>query len=147
MEDERFFYLTLFAIAQEIEALGVYTEEIIRIQLSIGLPPAHFGTLHQAFERYFSGRGIIKFEFRGKPDSVYIDDVVCFPQAYAAAVTMLNSLISHPKVLVLDIGGFTADYLLMKRSTDIPELKCLRFFFIYCSNITGYDVFQMPVLF
>lgn len=54
------------------------------------------------------------FEFCGRKYSIYIDDVVCFPQAYAAAVTMLNQLINHPKVLILDIGGFTADYLRMR---------------------------------
>lgn len=38
----------------------------------------------------------------------------CYPQAYAAAVTRLKELIGHPRVLIVDIGGFTADYLLMR---------------------------------
>jgi len=113
-EDDRFFILTLFAIAREIEAMGCYSEEIIRVQMPIGLPPAHFGSQHWLFENYFSGRGIIEFDFQGKPYAVYIDDVICFPQAYAAAVTMLDALISCPKALIVDLGGFTADYLLMR---------------------------------
>ena len=48
-------------------------------------------------------------------DSIYIEDVACFPQAYAAAATMLHALVEEPKAVILDIGGFTADYLLMKR--------------------------------
>lgn len=113
-EDERFFHLTLFAIAQEIEALGCYSEDIIWVQMPIGLPPAHFGTGHQIFERYFTGRDVIKFTYHDRPYSIYIENVVCFPQAYAAAVTMLNTLLSCPRVLIVDIGGFTADYLLMR---------------------------------
>ena len=54
------------------------------------------------------------FEFCDKPYSIFIDKVICFPQAYAAAVTMIQLLIDHPKVIILDIGGFTADYLLMR---------------------------------
>lgn len=113
-EDERFFHLTLFAIAREIEALRFYSDDIIRIRMPIGLPPAHFGSLHQIFENYFTGRGVIKFDYHGNPYSIYIEDAICFPQAYAAAVTMLDRLIACPKVLIVDIGGFTADYLLMR---------------------------------
>ena len=41
--DERFFILSLFAIAEEIEAQGAYTSGLMPIDLAIGLPPAHFG--------------------------------------------------------------------------------------------------------
>ncbi len=113
--DDRFFQLTLFAIAREIEATKCYSNEIICIQMPIGLPPAHFGTQHRLFESHFNNRGIIQFDFNGKPHAVYIEDVVCFPQAYAAAATMMDDLIIYPKVLIVDIGGFTADYLLMRK--------------------------------
>jgi len=113
-EDDRFFILTLFAIANEIEARGCYTEEVMRVQLAIGLPPAHYGSQHKTFVQYFSERGVVKFEFRKRPYAVYIENVDCFPQAYAAAVTVFQSLYDCPKALILDIGGFTADYLLMK---------------------------------
>ena len=42
-EDERFFILTLFAIAYEIEATEQYSDNLMRVQLAVGLPPAHFG--------------------------------------------------------------------------------------------------------
>lgn len=113
-EDERFFVLTLFAIAREIDAIRRYTPELMRIQLAIGLPPAHFGAQHQTFTRYFAGRGAIAFAYQGRNYNILIDDVVCFPQSYAAAVTLLPTLQNEPKALVLDIGGFTADYLQLK---------------------------------
>ncbi|MBM6977408.1 ParM/StbA family protein [Intestinimonas butyriciproducens] len=114
-EDDRFFILTLFAIAGEIEATGNYTNSIIRVQLAVGLPPAHYGAQRKAFLRYFSERGAVAFVCRGKSYSIYIEDVACFPQSYAAAVTMLDKLQNIPRALVLDIGGFTADYLQIKK--------------------------------
>ena len=43
-----------------------------------------------------------------------IEDVRCYPQAFAAAVTMMDRLLDKPRVLIVDIGGFTADYLMMR---------------------------------
>ena len=85
-EDDRFFILTLFALAGEIEARGAYSSEVQRIQLAVGLPPAHFGAQVERFTQYFGQRGMVEFEVQGKPYSIYIEDVACFPQAYAAAV-------------------------------------------------------------
>ena len=114
-DDERFFVLTLFAIAGEIEAAGAYTPGIMRIQLAVGLPPAHYGAQRKAFIQYFTGRGTVSFSFRGKAYTICIEQADCFPQSYAAAVTILGSLKTTPKALVLDIGGFTADYLQIKK--------------------------------
>lgn len=113
-EDERFFVLTLFGIAGEILTRNCYEEEVMRIQLAVGLPPAHYGAQHRAFVKYFSERGVVSFDYRGNNYAIYIDDVKCYPQAYAAAVTRLKELIGSPRVLIVDIGGFTADYLLMR---------------------------------
>lgn len=113
-EDERYFVLTLFAIAREIEAANAYRPSIIPIQLAIGLPPAHFGVQSRPFIRYFSDRGTINFSYRNRQYSVSISDVACYPQSYAAAMTMYRELASVPKALILDIGGYTVDYLLIK---------------------------------
>ena len=113
-EDDRFFVLTLFSIAGEIEKRGCYSDDVMRVRLAVGLPPAHFGTQNRAFVQYFKNRDVIKFELNGKKYSIYLEDTACFPQAYAAAATMIQRLIDKQKVLILDIGGFTADYLMMK---------------------------------
>ena len=104
-EDDRFFILTLFALAGEIEARGAYSSEVQRIQLAVGLPPAHFGAQVERFIQYFGQRGMVEFEVQGKPYSIYIEDVACFPQAYAAAATMLHALVEEPKAVILDIGA------------------------------------------
>lgn len=113
-EDDRFFILTLFAIATEIEAGGCYSEDVMHIQLAIGVPPAYFGSQGKILMDYFIERDIVKFEFHGKAYAIYIENALCFPQAYAAAVMFLQSLMECPKALILDIGGHTADYLVLK---------------------------------
>lgn len=113
--DDRFFVLTLFAIADELLEQKTDAEPVIPIQLAIGLPPAHYAAQNRAFADYFSGRGVLKFGYRGRPFAVCIEVVQCYPQAYSAAVMMLSELMNEPKVLIVDIGGFTADYLLMRR--------------------------------
>ena len=126
-EDERFFVLTLFAIAREINATGRYTAGTIQVQLAVGLPPAHFGAQHQPFTSYFLGRGPVSFVFHQRPYSILINDVACFPQSYAAAVTILPTLQNEPRALVLDIGGFTADYLQLRNGEGNLKLKKVPF--------------------
>lgn len=119
-QDERFFTLTLFAIAYEIEATGAYSsDEIIDVQLAIGLPPAHFGTQHEKFVRYFLGRDVVDYTLNGKTYSIYINEAVCFPQALAATAPVFKQLqlSTLPKVTLIDIGGFTADYLQISYGT------------------------------
>ena len=113
-EDERFWILTLFAIAYEIEAVNGYSRNLMRVELAVGLPPAHFGAQHKKFTSYFTGRGAVQFDFQGKSYAIFIEKVMCFPQAYAAAVTMLQALRDKPKALIVDQGGMTTDLLLMK---------------------------------
>lgn len=113
-EDDRFFILTLFAIAYEIQALDGYSPNVMRIQLAVGLPPAHYGAQQKAFTSYFSERGVVQFKFQNRAYSIYIDKVLCFPQAYAAAVTILQSLRDKPKAIIIDQGGMTTDLMLLK---------------------------------
>lgn len=113
-EDERFFVLTLFGIAREFEKMGGLSDDVMRIQLAVGLPPAHYGAQNRSFTEYFAGRDVVQFNYQGKEHAVYIEDVRCYPQAYAAAVTRLKELMVYPRALIVDIGGFTADYLLMR---------------------------------
>ena len=51
-EDERYFILTLFAIARELilslkNAKDIPTQEIYEVELLVGLPPAHYGKFHR----------------------------------------------------------------------------------------------------
>lgn len=119
-EDERFFVLTLFAIAREVEAMGQYSSNLMRIQLAVGLPPAHFGMQTKRFTSYFDGRGAISFQFCGKPYAVFVEDIACFPQSFSAAVATVKNLTAIPKAVVVDIGGFTADYVCLRGG--VPDM-------------------------
>jgi plasmid segregation protein ParM len=117
--DERFFILSLFAIAYEIEVAGAYSpDEIIDVQLAVGLPPAHWGTQARKFEEYFHGKDVLSFTFQGKPHDIYISEAVCFPQAYAAIIPIYNRLREMPKAVVVDIGGYTVDYMPLKHGKE-----------------------------
>lgn len=119
-EDERFFILTLFAIAHEIEAMGQYSGSLMRVHLAVGLPPAHFGVQAKRFINYFNGRGAVAFQFKGKPYAIFIENTACFPQSFSAAAATVKNLASFPRALVVDIGGFTADYVRLRNG--VPDM-------------------------
>ena len=112
--DNRFYILTLFAIGFEIEDTGCYSHDLIPVELLVGLPPAHFGAQFEQFEKYFTRGTVEEFEFHNKKFTIRVDEVKVYPQAYAAAMTMYRYINAFPKAVVIDLGGFTADYLLVK---------------------------------
>ena len=112
--DDRFYILTLFAIAFEIERSGSYDTGLMSIQLLVGLPPAHFGAQFERFEKYFKRNVIEEFEFHGKKSRIFIKEAVAYPQAFAAIMPVYGTISSQPKAIAIDIGGFTADYLLIR---------------------------------
>ena len=113
-KDNRFYILTLFAIAYELELAGIHTpDEIIEIQLLIGLPPAHIGLQGQEWEKYFVRDDIEEFTFHGKSYEIYISHADSYPQALAAVMPMYGQIATFPKAVIFDLGGFTADYLVI----------------------------------
>jgi plasmid segregation protein ParM len=68
------------------------------------------------FEAYFAGRSPVEFRYNKCPRIVHIEQVLCFPQAYAAAMTRAGDLASLPRVFVVDIGGMTIDTLLLRNA-------------------------------
>jgi plasmid segregation protein ParM len=112
--DESFFLLTLFGVASEIQDVGAYDPtHVISVDLLIGLPPAHYGAQYKSFEQYFE-RDVIDFEFGSRPFSIYFNSATAYPQAYAAAMTVFSQIRPLSKCVVIDIGGYTADYLILK---------------------------------
>jgi plasmid segregation protein ParM len=112
--DDRFYILTLFAIAFELEDRGYRDPDVLPVKLLIGLPPAHFGAQYERFEKYFVRGEIEEFEFHSRKYEIYISEATAYPQAFAAAMPVYSRISGFPKVMVIDIGGFTADYLLIK---------------------------------
>lgn len=110
-KDERFFILSLFAIAKELrqrEAL----QPMVEAELAIGLPPEHY-ELRNRFAEYFK-RGTVQFKFNDTAISLMIRQVLVYPQAYAAVVPQAQIIQQNPRIFVVDIGGFTTDVLLLR---------------------------------
>ena len=126
--DDRFFILTLFAIARELERNSVEESlDPLDVTLLVGLPPAHYEQLHSRFERYFlRDRETIDFEYCGRYHSIRITKVLSYPQAFAAAVTQYSSLKAHSTAYIIDIGGFTIDVLKLRYGR--PDLSVVESF-------------------
>ena len=111
--DDRFYILTLFAIAFEIEDAGRYDTNVMTVHILAGLPPAHFGAQYESFERYFK-RGVEEFEFHDKQFKINICGATVFPQAFAAAMPVYGQISGLQRAVILDLGGITADYVLIR---------------------------------
>lgn len=122
-QDDRYFVLTLFAIAKELESSGGY-QPVERVQLAVGLPPEHYGVLKDRFARYFKRDNSIRFAYRDRPYTILIDRVMVFPQAYAAVIPQSSMIVHTLRVFVVDIGGYTTDVLLLKNGK--PDLQFCR---------------------
>lgn len=110
-KDERFFVLSLFAIAKELRQRGCL-EPMVEADLAVGLPPEHY-ELRSRFAAYFQ-RGTVQFKFNGTPIILTIRQVLVYPQAYAAVVPQAQIIQRNPRTFVVDIGGFTTDVLLLR---------------------------------
>ena len=115
--DFRFFILTLFAIAMELEGKEqIQPEDVVQIQLPIGLPPKHFAELYEKYELFFRAEGkVLDLNFNGKIYHICIQEVRAFVQDFAAMMTVGQDIMQIPKAVGIDIGGFTTDYLLIRK--------------------------------
>jgi plasmid segregation protein ParM len=126
-KNDRFFLLTLFGIAKELEKIGANDGQVgtdappLKITLAAGIPPAHFqdGT-NKRFKEYLKAaenhvEGTLSFAYNGKAYSVEIADVKVFPQAYAAIAPIFSVVRQAPLLYVVDIGGMTVDTLLLRK--------------------------------
>lgn len=127
-EDDRFFVLTLFAVAYELRRAGIQeSDDPVDITLLIGLPPAHYGQLHARFEQYFiRKREVIDFMLNDSCYSIRVVKVVSYTQALAAAVTKFSDLKNHAVSYIIDIGGFTVDVLKLRHGR--PDLEIMESF-------------------
>lgn len=122
-QDERFFILTLFAIAKELERKGQYSPNE-HIQLAVGLPPEHYGGLKEKFANYFKRSTPVRFIYRDKPYSTLVTQVMVFPQAFAAVVPQSGMVLNTSRLFIIDIGGYTTDVLLLQNGK--PDLQFCR---------------------
>ena len=111
--DERYFILTLFAIAKELsDRDDYYSGATVDVVLLVGLPPLHCKEMGARFSTYFKEHGeSVRFKFNNLLFSICITDVYVRPQAYAAVLTASDQLKGCNTINIVDIGGYTADLL------------------------------------
>ena len=112
-EDERYYILTLFAVAKELRELKpprlFLPGEILEIDLVVGLPPLYYRGQYKKFREYFyRGGEVVEFEYMGMTYRISFSQVYVHMQTYAAYLYVARELnLFKKKVLLLDIGGFT----------------------------------------
>ena len=121
-QDDRYFVLTLFAIARELECRKAWAP-FVQADLAVGLPPEHYGMLREKCSQYFQ-RGVVKFSYQDRSLTLEIRRVLVYPQAYAAVVPLSGEILPLSRVFVIDIGGFTTDVLLLRNGK--PDLQFCR---------------------
>jgi Actin-like ATPase involved in cell morphogenesis len=133
-KDERFFILTLFAIAKELKLNG-NIHVLNSVDLAVGLPPEHFGKQRNHFGNYFQHGNIISFVYRDIPVSINIHSVSVFTQAHAAVAPRIGTLKKAAQTFIIDIGGYTTDVLLLRNGrVDINYCRSLEIGIITMNN-------------
>lgn len=120
-EDDRYFILSLFSIAKELELLKakkkILPGELLRMDLVVGLPPLFYrGECKKFAEYFFRGGQVNEITYMGNTYKIAMSKVYVHMQTYAAYILLAGrlNLSSNRKVLILDIGGFTFDYMLLR---------------------------------
>lgn len=120
--DDRFFVLTLMAIAEEIKRRGLKGDNY-EIELILSLPPSHYRTQHEKLRNYMMAKGQhVNFMFNDKPMTVTFKTVIVFIQGHAALYTRPSIMKENPLIMLHDIGGFTWDYLAVRNGTPKPDI-------------------------
>lgn len=105
--DDRYYLLTLAAIAEEIKARDLPKKT--SIILAAGLPLTRYGRERDAFSNYLKRTNkSVRFLYEGEEYQVTISQVMLFPQGFAAVAGM-RILNEEPVFALLDIGGWTLD--------------------------------------
>lgn len=96
--DDRYYLLTLFAIAKELEEMShsksFIPGELISMDLVVGLPPLYYRGQYKKFREYFYRDGkIVHFVYMGKSYRVTFSNVFVHMQTYAAYMGWLLELL------------------------------------------------------
>lgn len=119
--EQRYFLLTLIAVAKELEDNDSYIETAtadnpFKIALAIGIPPGHYSFAKKRYEKYFRHGGApISFRWNNKQYHIAVNRVFVYPQGYALRFSgdkaITDFMARYPEYYLIDIGGGTADYI------------------------------------
>lgn len=104
VSDEDYFILTVAAVCKEMKHFDTHEASVT---IAAGLPFSRYGVEKDAFQRYLKRSGEIKANLDNEDYVFTIEDVLIYPQCYAAVVKLLNSM--EGEALAVDIGSKTID--------------------------------------
>lgn len=121
--DQRYFILTLAAIAKELRVRKIPSPA--NIIIGAGLPLTNYGREKKRFTEYLlSHPNPIRFKYDGMGYEINIRGIKIYPQAFAALFLHMNTIIGEPSVIVADVGGWTVD--LMRLDHGMPDAESCR---------------------
>lgn len=123
LADDDYYLLTLAALAKECQSGAIPNGA--SVVLGVGLPLKHFATVRKSFVRYLKrGEQPVKFRYEDVQYSFTIENVLAFPQCYAAVADKLGDM--RGKYLIVDVGSWTIDIMHVKDGVPV-ESKCETF--------------------
>ncbi len=132
LADDDYYLLTLVALAKECQSGAIPNGA--RVVLGVGLPLKHFATVRKAFVRYLKREQNVKFNYEDAQYSFTIENVLVFPQCYAAVADKLGDM--SGEYLIVDVGSWTIDIMHVKDGVPV-ESKCETFTESMISVIQG----------
>lgn len=132
LADDDYYLLTLVALAKECQSGAIPNGA--RVVLGVGLPLKHFATTRKAFVKYLKREQIVKFNYEDAQYNFTIENVLVFPQCYAAVADKLGDM--KGEYLIVDVGSWTIDIMHVKDGVPV-ESKCETFTESMISVIQG----------
>ena len=115
--------MTLAALAKECQSGNIPNGA--RVVLGVGLPLKQFATVRKQFVKYLKrGNQPVHFKFEDVAYDFTIENVLAFPQCYAAVADRLGSM--KGEYLIVDVGSWTIDIMHVKDGVPV-ESKCETF--------------------
>lgn len=123
LADDDYYLLTLAALAKECQSGSIPNGA--RVVLGVGLPLKHFATVRKAFVKYLKReQQPVKFRYEDVQYNFTIENVLAFPQCYAAVADKLGDM--KGEYLIVDVGSWTIDIMHVKDGVPV-ESKCETF--------------------
>ena len=123
LADDDYYLLTLAALAKECQSENI--PNCARVVLGVGLPLKQFATVRKQLVKYLKrGSQPVHFKFEDVAYEFTIENVMTFPQCYAAVADRLGSM--KGEHLIVDVGSWTIDIMHVKDGVPV-ESKCETF--------------------
>jgi plasmid segregation protein ParM len=116
--DSDFYILTLAAIAQELNYVGIIATDV---HIAAGLPLTWVKTQRESFRRYLMQNKSVAFEFNNTEYRINIVGCSIFPQGYPAIISRLDEMAGVNMLANIGCGTLNVMYINNRKAV---ESKC-----------------------